>query len=470
MSKIKTAARCALFFAILSFVTVSFFNVLTWKSTEGINGLNKLPKERTDVLFLGSSHSYCTVNTAILWEEHGIAAVDLSESAQVFPIEYHYLREALKTQRPKVVCMELFGFDRDVNIGSGAHYRNSLNMKWSKNYVENADYILENIRSKINNDDELSVIRKAIYLKFPVFHSRYTELTDEDFWQNEKWLRFHSNWSIKEFAVPETLNEKGVAELTDEQRKYLDDAVELTKQYGCKLILWVAPYGVKRDRVKQYNALKQYAGENGVAFYNFHELLEETGFDYATDLRDDGSRLGSHMNSNGAQKITRYLGNILTENYDLQDRRGDPDYAFYDRAAREWDVDYALHVMDQAENLQDYVKAIDTDLMQATLIRYNKNAKWPKGSALRTLLKAKTDVSGLYTEATWNELNQVWELSDRVKLSVKDGNIKNVVLYDGAQSVKIKKCNYVIVVVDRQTGRLLNTVEFKGSGDDNKRV
>jgi len=470
MKAIKTAARCVLFLGILALVTTTVYNALSWKNTNGITGLYRLPADRADVLFVGSSHSFCTVNTAILWKEQGIAATDISESGQNFPVGYHYLREALKTQHPKVVLLELFGIDRGIHIESGTHYRNSLNMKWSKNYVENADYIIQDISRKITDANELSGIRKAIYLKFPVIHSRYDELTEEDFGQNEEWLRYHSNWSNKAFSPPEALNEKGVDALTDVQRHYLDGLLELSKQHGFKLVLWVAPYCLNENRARQYNAVGQYARENGIDFINFHELIEETGFDYATDMRNEGSSSGSHINNNGAQKITRYFGKHLMENYDLQDRRGDPSYAYYDRTAREWDVEYALHGMDLAENLQDYVKAIDPELMQATLIRYKTDAKWPKGSALRTLLKAKTDVKGLYTEATWNELNQVWELSDRVKLRVMDGDIKNVVLYDGSQSVKIRNCNYAVVVVDRQTGRLLNTVEFKGSGDDNKRV
>lgn len=472
MSKFKTAARCALFLAILSFVSVNIFNVLTWKSTEGIIGLYNLPKDRVDVLFLGSSHSYCTVNTAQLWEEHGIAAADISEAAQVFPIEYHYLREALKTQRPKVVCMELYGFDRNVHIASGAHFRNSLNMKWSKNYVENANYIIGNISSRISGADNLNAIIKAIYLKFPVIHSRYKELTENDFGQNNNALRFQPNWSSREYTAPEALNEKGVAALTDEQRKYLDSSVELSKQYGCELILWVAPSTPNEERAMQYNAIKQYALENGVTFYNMHDYISELGFDYATDLRDEGESSGNHINSNGAQKVTRYLGKLLAENYDLQDRRGDPEYAFYDRAARQWDVEYALHSMELAENLQDYLKALDTDLMQVSLIRYDSRAQWPKGAAIEALLNEKTNIDGLYTDARWNNLNGVWELSDRVKLRVrvKDGVINNVLLYNGSLSTKINDCKFAVIVVDRETGRLLNKAEFNGSGDSTRRL
>ena len=470
MKWIKTAARCALFLALLALVTVGVFNVLTWKNAEGIRGLYRLPSNRTDVLFVGSSHSYCTVNTAMLWEDYGIAAVDISEAGQVFPIGYHYLREALKTQRPKIVFLELFGIDRGVHIESGTHYRNSLNMKWSKNYAENADYIIGDIRRKIVDENELSAIRKGIYLKFPVVHSRYSELTEDDFARDEGWLRFSSNWSSRAFDPPEALNEKGADALTDVQRRYLDGVVELSKQHGFRLVFWVAPYCLNAEHARQYNAVKAYAGENGVDFYSFDELAAESGFDFATDLRDEKGSSGSHINSYGAQKITRYMGKLLVEKYDSQDRRGDPEYAFYDRMAREWDVEYALHDMNEAQNIQDYVEAVNPDLMRATLICYKSKAKLPEASALDALLEAETDVEGLYTRARWNDLNRVWELSERIRLKVGEGGIKSAVLYDGAQAVKIKKCHYCVVVVDSQTGRLLDKAEFTKSGKNTKRA
>lgn len=68
-----------------------------------------LEEDVADVLFCGSSHCYCSVNPAILWGQHGIAGYNLGISGQDFAGTYHGIREALKTQHPRVICLEMYG-------------------------------------------------------------------------------------------------------------------------------------------------------------------------------------------------------------------------------------------------------------------------------------------------------------------------------------------------------------------------
>ena len=49
------------------------------------------------------------------------------------------------------------------------------------------------------------------------------------------------------------------------------------------------------------------------------EQAQEIGIDYETDTYDGGL----HMNLSGAEKITRYLGDALQQNIELEDRRDD---------------------------------------------------------------------------------------------------------------------------------------------------
>ena len=44
------------------------------------------------------------------------------------------------------------------------------------------------------------------------------------------------------------------------------------------------------------------------------------GLDYSTDTYD----AGLHLNINGAEKMSHYFGKILSEQYGVEDRRGDP--------------------------------------------------------------------------------------------------------------------------------------------------
>ena len=60
-------------------------DILCVKSPHGVDQtryLYKQPKDKIDVLFLGSSHVHCNVDTEVLWEEYGMAAYLLTGAEQ----------------------------------------------------------------------------------------------------------------------------------------------------------------------------------------------------------------------------------------------------------------------------------------------------------------------------------------------------------------------------------------------------
>ena len=80
--------------------------------------------------------------------------------------------------------------------------------------------------------------------------------------------------------------------------------------------------------------------------------------DYDTDFND-----WSHMNASGARKVTDYIGRLLTEGYDLKDKRNDPDY-------QDWNdgySDYKDEVKKLIKNEGDYLKTL--------MLSYDKDFK-----------------------------------------------------------------------------------------------
>ena len=71
--------------------------------------------------------------------------------------------------------------------------------------------------------------------------------------------------------------------------------------------------------------------KNDVPYINFNDIYNEVGFDYSTDLGDS-----SHCNYNGAKKVTNYLADYINTNYDLEDRRDDPDYNLWELDLEYW--------------------------------------------------------------------------------------------------------------------------------------
>lgn len=101
--------------------------------------------------------------------------------------------------------------------------------------------------------------------------------------------------------------------------RYLDKMRELCEKNDIQLILMKAPslspvwYDSENEQVIEY------AEKYHLPYINFYDLLEETGIDYETDTYDGGL----HMNLSGADKVSGYLGKVLTTEYGIEDHRSD---------------------------------------------------------------------------------------------------------------------------------------------------
>lgn len=460
--KVTTICRFLAFVMLLCLITLRVYNVLSWKESAGIEKLNTTYlTPNADVLFFGASHSYCTINTAILWEEYGIAADDYSEGGQNYFASYYYMKEALKRERPKVVFLELRGLLFEKALTNGNLYRNTINVKWSENFLLNKREEVEKQRQWIKPGDNIEEMDKGITLKFPIIHARYNELTEDDFRHTGKKLRYRSSygWSVMSFDKPDTINEKKVAELSEKEKRYLHQLVQLSEDYGFQLVLWVAPYVPTSYQMRVFNAVEQFAKDNNIHFVNFFSLLAETGFDYETDLRYEEKDKGSHLNHSGAKKVTEYYGKILREEFHVADHRGDEKYHEYDEAAAEWDEAVAVHNLGEEKTLSGYINLADKRLFDVAIIEYNNNKEV---SALTNYI-LKTDKQGynLYSNGCIKQINGRWRVSDKVVL-VPTGNQKNpMVMYSGSQKSEIVTCDICMIITSKKDGSLVNKAEFK---------
>ena len=61
-------------------------------STTIIDGFYAEKRNDIDVLFLGSSNCFCTIDPLVLYEEYGIASYDFASSSQSMDISLYILR------------------------------------------------------------------------------------------------------------------------------------------------------------------------------------------------------------------------------------------------------------------------------------------------------------------------------------------------------------------------------------------
>lgn len=284
-----------------------------------IRSLYALEDNSIDVLFVGTSYVRCGVDPSVMWSEAGIPCFMLSSGNQFVYASYYYLVEALKTQRPKLVVMDIstileqnpFPNERQLSF-SNLGWRFSIN------------------RFRFMNASFASLLSKewANYmLGLPLYHEHYGELWRKSAPQNYGFRRLdrirpaHS-YTYKSKIVP-----------LQKPLNYARKIVDLLAQRGIELLFWTVPHPADTVRSHSYNEFVESMRGQGVPFLSGSELGKEMGIDYTTDMHD-----GSHLNVRGAKKVSVYMARYLADRYALPDRRKERRYEEWNEWAKEFKV------------------------------------------------------------------------------------------------------------------------------------
>lgn len=348
-------------FGALLLITLAVANgILTFKYRDGIYSMQKFYEQEegtVDVLVLGPSLAYADVNTAVLWNDYGISAFNLAGSIQPLWNTYYYLKEALKYQRPKVIVLEasLVTMVDDYPDNSRI-IKNVCGMRWSRDKLE---------AIKVSAPKE----KWGEYLLgYTQYHSRYDEITWEDFVANkgslqyDNWKGFMCTMGTMEQEAQDITGVVKRAELSQKTETYYRKVIELAGEEEIPLLIVISPYATVSERAQSYfNRASDIAAEYGVPFVNYNLFYKELGIDYQEDASDV-----MHLNYKGNQKYTRHLGKYLSEHYNLPDHRGDEAYASWEQNSRWHLADIRnqdiINCWDM-EQMYDLLKDDDLDLV-----------------------------------------------------------------------------------------------------------
>ena len=104
--------------------------------------------------------------------------------------------------------------------------------------------------------------------------------------------------------------------------EYLDKIYSLCKDNGINLVLMKAPSVYPHWYDEWDKQVSDYAYEHGILYLNTINEAGNIGIDYTTDTFD----YGQHLNVEGAEKLSLYLGEQLVKNFRLTDHRQDESY------------------------------------------------------------------------------------------------------------------------------------------------
>ncbi len=297
---IKIIFTVCLFFAGFSYLGHTLMRKAKygdWNYLIKVGNFDLIEENTMDVLFFGSSHTYCSIDPVLLKEDYGIESYVLATQQQSLILNYHYIIEALKTQSPHTIVVELF------MVGRTNGYQND-------EILHDAIDVLPLSLNKIEMIQAAVPEEKRMEHYFPIikYHSRWKELTWDDFkldyrgWvdENRGYVRLHHVYPTE---LDTTIPFGRERNLTDQEIEYLAKIEALAQENDIRLIYLYAPYPMDGNGVDYAYTLELYAEEKGVPYINGYELLTELNYDGNTDFCDEFG----HLNESGAKKLTEYL-------------------------------------------------------------------------------------------------------------------------------------------------------------------
>ena len=296
--------KVVLMLAVLALLLARVWYVVRPKELCSVqDNFRNYPKNTAEVVFIGQSHCFCSVDPNLVAEGYGIECFMLATSGQTVPESYYAAMEALTYQKPKAIVMEVAYCSNDyrtLNDGMTHMFFDGMPLCRAKRLA---------IEDLIDEENRI-----YYYMNFGAYHQRWKELSESDYACNLNAPRgeYYSDDVTPNWYIP--LESPDASEpMPEEMERYMDMLVDLCNENNVELILFCAPFNTlseddgmmdlfRRQRIFHY--ISDYAKEKGVRYYNFFDELDELyayGLDNETDWKDS-----QHLNRSGMTKLTNY--------------------------------------------------------------------------------------------------------------------------------------------------------------------
>lgn len=311
-----------------------------------------LPRNSLDVFAVGSSQLIKGFSSLELYKNYGISSYGLGIEQQSVQNSYAWIRESLKYQNEKVVLFEVKMLFEDTP--EAQNRKGFDNMKFSLNKLEVI----------IDDSIENKSYSRFVSFLFPItrFHSRWKELNGTDFTKERlNYINYRGYALTSEFSGNTTFssldnNSNEEAEITEIRLKYFNKIVDFCEKNNLELVLFKTQ-DMDWDS-ERYNAVKKLADENNLEYIDFNksDLIEKLEFDYSKDCGAD-----NHLNIYGAEKVSNYIGNYLSEKYDFEDKRENSEYSYLTEQLKQYNYVVENRKLVNIFDPADYMEALKNE-------------------------------------------------------------------------------------------------------------
>lgn len=355
-------------------------------------------KNTLDVVFIGSSHIEWGIDPNHIWNLFGIPSINYAIESLDLKNSYYLLVEILKYQKPKVVVLDVF---KTENIYDAIPITNRLSnvFPFSVNKIE-----MIHANKQLDNIDK----RMEYYFPLCLYHSRKLEKNDFIFDYKNIVRGHYINFDkIQENHTFNDIND--TISMSSTEKYIIHRLIELAKKCNISLLFIKTPHlNASIDDHRRWNTIEKIALRNEVGFVNFNKsnYFFQAGLEYNQDIAND-TEINGHLNHYGAQKVSRYIGNILKSKYHLTDQRKNLIYAYMDTIIQ----NYNFFVIDpHKDNFlvgDEYIKPGEiimsnnknyylTLQLDGNLVLYDKNNNpiWASNTAGKNVAKCIMQLDG----------------------------------------------------------------------------
>lgn len=297
-----------------------------------------MEKDSCDTVFIGTSTTFSGIMPMDLYEQQGITSCIYATNMQFENSLKYSIREVLKTQKPKLLVIDIAPFvsgHHPAARGEDWHPENrELFIKFnidSMKYSPGRAALVHEIADAVDAD-----LPRRIYYHLDI--SRYhTNTPDRKHFDNAQYDIGKGFQYLSHDAGGKTVPEELGADdgssmpLPETERRYLDELADEVRKLDCEVLFVFLPVYCNGEGWQRKNYTGEYLQSRGFAFHDFSREMEALGIDPATDFWGY-----NHLDSLGAAKATKRIGEYLAEHYELPDRREDPACAWWTKELESW--------------------------------------------------------------------------------------------------------------------------------------
>lgn len=303
---------------IFIFLIIYFYWERVIQIKRNIEYGNFFSNEKTDIVFIGTSMTYHAFSPMYIWDKYGVISYNRGSSGQSYKMSYYLMKDAIEYHNAKVIV-----FDISYLLQAKNPYPSNINDIVNMIPLHRRYNAYKEIFGKDLSIEQINIASR--------FHDRWKELNSYDFISLEYWKGF-----IGKYRYPFNIY-NGEIQIKNNKVKLFDETIRYAKLFQeyantkdvTLIFIKIPSIDPNHGFAKAFEKL---AHENNYIYFNYENMIDKIGYDYKTDLADK-----NHTNYEGGKKILDNLIPYIIKNYNIPNRKNDPNYA-------SWNEDYIKYI------------------------------------------------------------------------------------------------------------------------------